>query len=201
MLLEKDIPSALSDRIVALYQTGYSVKDISAQCRLSVITVRARLKAAGFDTRAYRKASQSNKQKVLLLVKAGYSYAKIEELLHISTHLVREIISENGLVGFIPRTRRHVEAAAMEDAVLEDSVRELRALYFSGNYGLAKCAEITNATDEVFLWFVSHLTGEDKRLHKKNLTKNIKKLHQAGTPVTAIAKTMDISPSIVKKTL
>lgn len=201
MLLDKDIPSALADRIVALYQAGYSVKDISAQCRLSVITVRARLKAAGFDTRAYRKASQSNKQRVLQLINAGYSYTQIEGLLHISTHLVREIVSENGLVGFIPRTRRVVELEASEDAVMADAVRELRALYFSGNYGLAKCAEITNASDDVFLQFVYHLTGEDKRLHQKNLVKAVKKLYQSGTPITAIAKTMDISPSIVKKIL
>ena len=201
MVLDKDIPSALSDRIVGLYQAGYSVKDISAQCRLSVITVRARLKAAGFDTRSYRKASISNKERVLQLIDGGYSYSQIEGLLHISTHLVREIVSEKGLVGLVPRVRRQVSLEEPEDAGLEETVCGLRGLYFSGNYGLAKCAELADASEEAFLWFVYHLTGEDKRLHQKNLTKNIKKLYQSGTPVTAIAKTMDISPSIVKKIL
>lgn len=187
------------DKIITLYKQGYSCKDICEKCDMSVLTVRTYLRKAGFDTRNYRKVSENNKDKVILLIKNGYSYRQIESLLHISTHLIREIVIQAGLIGFAPKYHHPVELQVQETEISSDAIRSLNHLYMSGEYGLAKCAAKLQVSDEEFLWFVFHLTKANELVHFENLKKNIHKMLKNQLPVTAIAKKMDISLSIVKK--
>ena len=196
MVREKTITS--SD-IIELYKQGYSCKDICRVYNLSALMVRTCLRSAGLNTSIYRKVSPSNKEKILLLVKTGYSYREIESLLQTSTHLIREVIEKEDMVGFAPKNHPPIELNISEDQVSFSVVDRLNELYSSGQYGLAQCAYLLNVSDAEFLWFVFHLSNEDKENHKKNMINNIKKMYSSAVPVSAIAKKMDVSPSIVKK--
>lgn len=187
------------DKIINLYQLGYSCKDICEACNMSPLTVRTYLREAGYDTRSYRKVSDTNREKILLLVKAGYSYRQIEMLLHLSTHLVREIVLQAGLIGFAPRYHHPIKLDIDENNVSTETINKLGCLYSSGKYGLAKCANKVQSTDEEFLWFVFHLSKDDVFVHTKNVRHNIQKMIKADFPVMAVAKKMDISPAIVKR--
>lgn len=188
-------------KVLEMYKQGYSCKDISSTCNLPVLYIRNFLKQHGFNTRIYRKVSVCNKDKVILLIRAGYPYNQIERLLHISTHLIREIVSSNGLTGFAPKYHHAIDFKVKKPDASEPTLNLLRELYFSGMYGLAKCFSVANASDDLFLWFVYHLNEEDKVLHEKQVKQHILSEYQKDIPVTAIAKAMDISPSIVKKIL
>lgn len=185
-------------KICQLYQQGYSCKDIATTLCLPLLTVRTQLRQSGFDTRSYRKASDYNKQKVLLLISGGYSYSRISELLHVSTHLVREIVENNGMIGSITRFPSPIRPAGLAD---EFTQAKLREAYFSGMYGLAKCAETLQVSDKDFLWFVYHLSEKEIRVHHKLLIRKIKQLLQTNMSYLAIAKTLGISPSVVKRTI
>lgn len=197
----ESIDKGLYPKVLEMYQQGFSCKDIAETCDLSLPRIRKYLQDAGFNTRGYRKVSNSNAHKVLLLIRSGYSYAQIEALLHVSTHVIREIVQNNGLIGFAPKFHHPVELNVDTDDVCKTTLWELRALYLSGVFGLGMCAEKLCASDEVFLWFIYHLTDEEKRVHHERVVHNVQSLAQKGVPVTAIAKSMDISPSIVKKML
>ena len=189
-----------SAQIIELYKQGYSSKDICRICNVSVLLVRKCLQSAGFDTKSYRKASESVKEKVLLLIKAGYSYNKIENLLCVSTHLIREIVMSNGFLGFASNYHHPIQLSVEETEVSLAKIETLKLLYLKGVYGLVKCAVKCDVSDEEFLWFVFHLTGEEKEIHLINLKSQIKKLYFVQyIPVAAIAKKLDISPSLVKK--
>lgn len=191
----------LNKKVLMLYQQGFSCKDISRICNVSLLHIRKYLKSVGIETRTYRKVSDCNKNKVLLLIRAGYSYSQIEQLLHVSTHLIREIVADNGLIGFAPKNHAPVELNVEPSEICSNRLNDLRVAYLSGLYGLAKCAAVTEATDEIFLWFVFHLTDKEKKTHERQLKSNIAAWSKDSMPVTAIAKAMDISPSIVKKIL
>ena len=133
------------------------------------------------------------------MIKAGYSYSEIERLLHLSTHLIREVVYQAGLIGFAPKYHPPVELQVDAANISSCTIRELNDLYVSGKYGLAKCADKLQVSDEEFLWFVFHLTDKVKHIHFKNLINTIHKMYEADFPITAIAKKMDISPSLVKK--
>lgn len=186
------------DEIVKLYQDGYSAKDICDKYSVSTFRVRHILQRAGFDTRTYRKISDNNKDKILLLVKSGYSYNQIGNLLQCSFHLIREVVEGAGLIGYAPKNYPPVQLNIEESDVSADVIDKLDELYSSGEYGLTKCAELVNASDSDFLWFVYHLTPEKQVLHNNMVKGYIKNLDTCGTPWTAISKKMDISPSIVK---
>lgn len=190
-----------SSEIINLYEEGYSAKDICGIFDLSALTVRNILREAGFLTHTYRKIEKLNKDKILLLVQAGYSYKQIEKLLHCSFHLIREVVEAAGLVGFSPKNRPPVQLTVNENEVSFDILKRLDELYYLGKCGLAKCAEEVGASDKEFLWFVFHLNPADQTKHGNHLKINIIKMHSDGTPVTAIAKKMSISLSIVKKLL
>lgn len=191
--------TTISCDIIELYKQGYSCKDICIACNTSPVTVRNHLQAAGFDTRRYRKVSENNRNKVIMLIKAGYPYNQIGNLLQISTHLIREIVESSGLVGFAPKNYLPVKLTVRENEVSTESIRLLQQIYRSGKFGLAKCAAQVKVSDKEFLWFVFHLTSNDKHIHNKNLHKNIHKMYENNTPLMAIAKQMDISPALVKK--
>lgn len=190
---------SLRAKVLAMYKEGFSCKDISLFCKLPVLNVRHFLQEAGYNTRTYRRASEANKEKVLLLIKAGYSYSQIERLLHVSTHLIREIVLNNRLVGFAPRYHHPIVLDVDLDPVSMGLVQALREAYLTGDSGLTKCAERLSVPDDAFLWFVYHLTDEDKKIHCDRIRANIQRLRSDGVPVTAIAKILDVSPSIVKK--
>ena len=194
----KDI---LHKRVLALYQQGFSCKDISRICNLSLLHIRNYLKAAGFNTQNYRKVSTCNKDKVILLIKSGYSYSQIEQLLHVSSHLIREIVADGGLIGFAPKNHSPVVLTVNISDVCSDALDALRQTYLSGKYGLGKSASLAGISDEEFLWFVFHLTEKDKQIHKQMIVDHITSLYSESVPITAIAKSMDISPAIVKKVL
>lgn len=190
-----------ASKMVALYEQGYSCKDICDVCNASPLSVRTCLRQAGFDTRTYRKVSDTNRDKIVLLVEAGYSYARIESLLHLSTHLIREVVFQAGLIGFAPKNHPPIELQVKESEISFSQINQLYDLYISGKYGLTKCADKLQITDKELLWFVFHLKKDAKHEHLHNLIKNIRSMTKAQLPVTAIAKKMDISPSLVKKYL
>lgn len=187
--------------IINMYERGFSCKDICLAMNMPAIKVRAVLRDAGFNTGSYRKVSEYNKEKVILLIKAGYSYKKIENLLHLSTHLIREIVEQAELVGFASNYHPPIELNVKEKNVRLSQLSELKSLYIAGNYGLAKCADMLKVTDDEFLWFVFHLTDRDMKKHCNRLKSNVFKMFDCQIPITAIAKSMDISPSIIKKIL
>lgn len=197
--MSKERTVTSQEKIIEMYKQGFSCKDICLACNMSALTVRNYLRSAGFDTRNYRKVSESNREKVVLLIKAGYPYNQIENLLHISTHLVREIVMHAGMIGFAPKNHRPVKLKIKESDISLTSIEKLKALYFSGDYGLAKCSDMLGITDKEFVWFVFHLSKEDREKHSANLKSNVIAMYKNQSPVTAIAKQMDISPSIVKK--
>lgn len=197
----KENDTALRAEIIDLYNQGYSSKDICSAYNVSVAGVRKVLKEAGFDTRSYRKVSDSVVEKVLLLIKNGYSYNKIEQLLHISTHLVREIVLHNGLTGFAPKFHHPIKLEINKAEIADDIIEELQELYFCGRFGLVECSDIAGASNQEFLWFVYHLKESDKQTHIRRVRENILKMHREGIPATAIAKGMHISPSIVRKVI
>lgn len=186
-------------KIIKLYEDDYSAKDICGMFDISALTVRNILREAGFATHIYRKIGKVSKDKILLLVQAGYSYKQIEKLLHYSFHLIREVVEDAGLIGFSPKNRPPVQLTVNEHEVSEDVLNQLSELYNHGKYGLAKCAEQVGASDKEFLWFVFHLNPNTQAQHNNHLRIHIKKMYSDGTPVTAIAKKMSISPAIVKK--
>lgn len=188
-----------SSQIIKLYKDGYSAKDICGMFELSALAVRNILRAAGFTTHAYRKIDEVNKDKILLLVKTGYSYKQIERLLHCSFHLIREVIESAGLIGFSPKNHPPVQLTVNENEVSADALKRLSELYYLGECGLAKCAELAGASDKEFLWFVFHLDDKQIVQHNKYLKINIIKMYSGGMPNTAIAKKMSISHAIVKK--
>lgn len=193
--------SVIRDGVVRLYALGYSAKDICGEYRISAASVRRILRKAGFDTSGYRKASERNTEKVLLLIKAGYPYRQIEQLLYVSTHLIREIVLNHGLTGFAPKYH-HPIALEIEGAdISQDVLGRLREAYLSGSCGLAACADTVGACDQTFLWFVYHLSEDERLQHRDRIEKNVRSKHAEKMPVTAIAKQMDISPAIVKKIL
>ena len=189
----------LNNKIIQLYKKGYSSKDICSYYNVSALMVRNCLRSAGFNTCSYRKISQTNKDKIILLVKAGYSYRQIESLLQISFHFIREVIEAVGLIGYAPRNYQPIQLEIKEEEISIVQINKLQELYCSGKYGLAKCSAQIQVTDKEFLWFVFHLTEEDKVKHNKRLSANIKKMYTNNIPITAIAKKMEISPSIIKK--
>lgn len=188
----------LENEMVKLYQEGYSAKDICDRFNVSSFRTRHVLRRAGFDTRTYRKISDNNKEKILLLVKSGYSYNQIARLLQCSFHLVREVVEGAGMIGYAPKNYPPVELNIKESEVSEDVIKELEELYCSGEYGLSKCAALAKASDNDFIWFVYYLSPETQTLHDNSVKSYIKNLHVSGIPWTAISKKMDISPSIVK---
>lgn len=185
--------------IIKLYKDGYSAKDICSIFDISALTVRKILREAGFSTHIYRKTEKVNKDKILLLVQAGYSYKQIEKLLHYSFHLIREVVEEAGLIGFSPKNRPPIQLVVNENEVSMDILKQLTELYDLGKCSLAKCAEQVGASDKEFLWFVFHINPNDQAHHNNQLKINILKMYSNGIPITAIAKKMSISPSIVKK--
>lgn len=187
------------DKIITLYKQGFSCKDICVACNMSALTVRTCLRKAGFDTRLYRNVSDFNKEKIILLIRAGYSYRQIESILHLSTHLIREVVSQADLIGFAPKYHHPIELQVDDDRISAKTIDKLNALYLSGKYGLAKCANKLQVTDDEFLWFVFHLSKETKQVHLKNLKNNIHKMANQQFPPTVIAKKIDISLSLVKK--
>lgn len=189
------------DKIVELYQNGYSAKDICKECHVSTLYVRNVLRCAGFNTRTYRKISENNKDKILLLIKNGYSYNQIGNLLGCSFHLVREVVEGADMVGFAPKNHPPIELAVTEEQTSLDALKRLKELYLSGDYGLSRCADLAFASDADFLWFVYHLTPEEVELHENQLVTHIRNLHVCGRPPMAIAKSLDVSPSVVKKIL
>lgn len=188
-----------SSEIIKLYKDGYSAKDICSMLNISALMVRNILRNAGFTTHIYRRIEKVNKDKILLLVRAGYSYKQIEKLLHFSFHLIREVVDGAGLIGFSPKNHPPVQLTINEHEVSPDILKRLSELYYLGECGLAKCAEQVGASDKEFLWFVFHLSNNVQAQHNNNLKINIIKMHSDGIPVTAIAKKMSMSPSIVKK--
>lgn len=188
-------------KVLEMYQQGFSCKDIAAVCGVPTLRVRDFLRDKGFNTRSYRKVSVSNSDKVLLLIKNNYPYIEIERLMHVSTHVIREIVQNNGLVGFAPRYHHPHELNIEEKDVSFARLNKFRGLYLSGKHGLGLCVEKTGISDDELLWFVYHLNEEDMQLHHKNLAENIREMVRRDVPVTAVAKSMDISPAIVKKIL
>lgn len=185
--------------IIKLYEDGYSAKDICDMFDVSALTVRNILRNAGFATHTYRKTEQVNKDKILLLVQAGYSYRQTEALLHCSFHLIREVMEAAGLIGVSPKNRPPVQLTVKESEVSSDIIKQLSELYYLGKCGLAKCADQVGASDKEFLWFVFHLNDDDQAKHNKHLRINIMKLYAGGIPISVIAKKMCISRAIVKK--
>lgn len=198
-MINKNI--SVDARIRQMYEQGYSCKDISSVCGESILAVRQQLRACGFDTRSYRKASDYNKQKVMLLVYAGYSYSQIEQLLHVSTHLIREIVAANGLTGNIARVHPPIQLNVRKQNISDELLHQMRTLYLSGLYGLARCAEELSISDDEFMWFVYHLSEKEIRVHHKLLVRTTKALCQKGASVASIAKQLGISPAVVKRAL
>lgn len=182
-----------------LYKQGLSCKDIASAYKMPILSVRAELRALGFDTRSYRKVSAYDKDKVILLIKAGYSYSQIENLLHFSTHLIRGIVEQNGMVGCVPKNHPPIQLNVEKDAVSLVTIGRLRDLYFAGTYGLSKCAKEIDVSDDEFMWFVYHLTGDDILQHRKLLISRMKCLINDGLSVATAAKMLGISPAIVKR--
>lgn len=187
------------EKVLRMYEQGFSCKDICSICNIPMLTVRGYLLEAGFNPRNYRKVSDINKNNVIILIAAGYPYGQIQRLLHISTHLIREIVLNNGLIGFAPHNPRPVELNVKESDISHDCQADLMKLYLSGSYGLSKCASIAAASSNDLLWFIFHLTEAEKQSHEKQIRKFVQQLYNDGVPATAIAKRMDISTSIVKK--
>lgn len=186
-------------KIIKFYEDGYSAKDICGIFNVSSLSVRNILRTAGFTTHNYRKVEQVNKTMIILLVENGYSYKQIENLLHCSFHLIREVVKDAGLIGLSPNNRPPVKLTVNEGEVSKNILKRLSELYYLGQFGLAKCAELVGASDKEFLWFIFHLDHKAQNQHNNNLSINIIKMYSDGIPVSAISKKMNISPAIVKR--
>lgn len=187
--------------ILQLYQKGYSCKNISEICKIPLTQVSQTLQKNGFATQDYKRISKINERNVVLLIKSGYSYNQIEQILHVSSHVSREIVMRNGLLGFAPYNHPPVKLSVDKEKVDKDKLQKLRVLYLSGKLGLSKCADLIAASDEDLLWFIFYLTPTEKHIHSEKLYHTIKKMSQDNIPASVIAKSIDISLSLVKKHL
>ena len=79
--MKRNMVPIVPEKLIDLYEQGYSIKEIALEEKISAPRVRACLQAAGFDTSSYRNVSKENKYWVVLMIKAGYSYRQIGELL------------------------------------------------------------------------------------------------------------------------
>lgn len=187
------------NEIIELYKKGFSINDISDKLNLAVIPIRKILNESGFETKDYRKCSQNNYDKAILLVRAGYPHVQVASLLNISSHLLREFVSRAGLIGYSPNNPVPVKLEDKIYTVTDEMVVKFKSLYLSGTYGLAKCAQELELSDDDFLWIVYHLSQNEKKTHQEKLCSNIKSTYMKEKSVNYVAKNLDISLAVVKK--
>lgn len=185
--------SISDDEIVSLYTKGWSINDIVGKHQLSVVRARRVLQQNKFDTVGYRKISPDLRFNILRCVGIGLSYRETALLLDVSPYLVRQVVNDCTAKITIQKPTPEPMSNKLKKRILDE--------FISAQYGFSIIIQKLNLSDKEIYSFFCLLTNELISAHQRNLSKVILNLHNSGLPVVAIAKTLGISASVVKKYL
>lgn len=198
LLISKD--PITDEKIIELYKQGISQKDIATKYSVSLGRTQRVLRSAGFPTHSYRAIDNDMKSYVIILINEGCSYFKIESICDIAFHAVRTIVENNNLLGVSNKARYRKSKENIEYLPLPEYEPFLTD-YRNGHSFVFLCNEYSLNADQVIYVF-NLISDEDIEEHKKSLTKRIISLNKKGfLSASSIAKQLDISPSIVRKTI
>ena len=189
--------SLSNTEIIELYKQGVSQKDISVKYSVSVDHIRTVLRKAGFSTSSFRATSDDIKQYIIALVIFGCTYVEIEEKSDISFHSIREIVINNDLKGASRKARLNKNSAEVS---FSDYHRAFLTDYRNGNSFVSICKKHSFNSEQAIECF-NLISKEDIEQHKKSLNNRINKLYSQGLSAASIGQILNISPSIVRRTL
>lgn len=185
-----------NEKIIELYQKGWSQKSIIDHSGVAVSYLRKVLKEAGFLTSSYRAITDQTKEIVIAFIYSGVPIQQIANYTDISFHVIREVTEKNHLQG-VSSSIRSKKTDNSLPGINEERFEEVKALFVEGKMGLVKICEVLSIPPAEMVGYALHLNSFIK-LHKRNMKDYILSLHKAGVPLSAISKQMNISRSIVK---
>lgn len=189
------------EEIIELYKKGVSQKDIAKKYSVSLGRTQKVLQSAGFPTHSYRAIDNDMKTYVTILINDGCSYFQIEKICDIAFHAVRVIVENNNLLGVSNKARYRKSKEDIVEYLPLPEYEPFLTDYRNGLSFVFLCNEYSFNAEQVIYVF-NLISDEDIEQHKKALTEKILSLNEKGfLSAASIAKQMDISPSIVRKTI
>ena len=105
----------MEEKIIALYEQGYSQKQICEMLDLQFYSVNKCLTRHGIKTGHTKRTPDEIRNLIIFLVKQGKQQSDIAEMLDVSIHNVRDITYENGLSGVTCKKRRELNHQIIKD--------------------------------------------------------------------------------------
>lgn len=191
-------PEISDEKIIELYENGWSINDIVARYKIQLIYVRKLLQDKGIATHKYRSAPEFWKLCVFNLLAGGFPTPYVSKVTDISPHLIREFLSVEHLK--VEHLRADHDACQLNlnssDRLL-DFENFLQA-YRSGGCGFMNCISSARIPPEYCCWVVSRLKASDIEMHTTNLRMKIDELRKLHVSSASIAKKLGVSVSIVR---
>ena len=173
----------INEKIILMYNEGFTILEISKQVKYPPTTVREILKENNIDTRRNRSMSEEKKQNIEALITSGLSYSKIADLLDVSLSSVKRVVAANNL----SEIKKQAEKESLERLVLE--------LYCSGMSQRDISKEVCVLSTTINKIQRKYGIIKDK---KKQEAEALKLAYEGFTP-SSISKYLRISFKTVKK--
>lgn len=191
---KKDI---IDDKIVALYNDGWSINDIVAHYRATAKRVRGVLQDKGMETSGYRSISDHLRERILALVTTGIAVRELGERVDLSSHLVRQVLRDRNVTATEWRMQNNVDFSVL--LIPEKPWRDFVAQYVLGNQGFMLCADACGFSPRDCAEAVLRLSNEEVVLHRERLYKNVLSKRSTGLSAISVGKQFGISPALVKR--
>lgn len=185
------------EKVINLYDTGWSINDIVANHKVSVRRVRSILQEKGRSTASFRAAPDTIKECVMVLVASNISIRRISDTVDISPHLVRQVLRDNKVnaSGLRKNSSLAVEMVNISNGVWNVFFEA----YLSGELGFVKCAEKAGLNADGCAEAVLRLSDDEVETHKAKLHSYIADKRDTGLSASTIGKQLGVSAAIVKK--
>jgi len=195
------VPAAVrekKDKILELYQEGYSQKDIAERCSITPKDIRQMLKEAGFETKRFRALDENTINIILQLITKGVQFKEVEDVCNIAVHATRDVVARNNL----QRASKRARQEGTQLAVPEDFQKnpEFLIRYLAGESFCALCEEYRLSNDDIVNEFLS-FTEAQVRQHNDMLKQKVREDASLHFSPTAIARRRRISMSVVRNIL
>ena len=191
---KKDI---IDDKIIELYNNGWSINDIVARYRASAKRVRGVLQEKGKETSGYRSISDCLRERLLALVTTKLSVRELEERVDQSSHLIRQVLRDKGVTATEWRTQNKTDFSI--HAIPPATWKSFVEMYISGNGGFMFCADACGFSPRNCAEAALRLSNEDVKKHRERLREKIINKRSTGLSAISVGKQLGVSPALVKK--
>lgn len=188
----------LAEEILSLYRAGHSQKDISAQLKITPLTIRKILHENGFETHRFRALNDATTNVILLLVRNGVYFADIENICDISFHAIRDLVARHNLQYESKRVRNSKTGVSVSAGFQKNS--EFLERYLSGESFCSLCKNYEFTNEQILNEFLS-MERSQIDIHKRSLRNKIIDDVQHNLSTTSIARKHGISMAIVRDIL